>query len=142
MWLKPVAGPLPIPDQESRMAAIGTLNRMISRVGSRVLLLVSAAASAAHAQASEPAIVPRPVSLTMGRGEFRLTARTVLVAGAKDSLVARRLARDIAPATGFNLAVRASAPGGDNRIVFRRAAANDTTLGPEGYRLQVKPGVV
>ena len=29
-----------------------------------------------------------------------------------------------------------------NRIVFRRAAARDTTLGAEGYRLDVQPGVV
>ena len=124
------------------MAPIVSMIRMMSRVGLGVALLGSVAAPTARAQSGEPAIVPRPLSLVRGRGEFRLTPRTVLVAGASDSLVARRFARAIAPATGFNLAVRSTAASISSRIVFRRAAAKDTTLGPEGYRLDVKPGAV
>ena len=93
--------------------------------------------------ASEPAIIPRPSEMTTGRGVFRLTARTTIVADRGDSMVARRLARDLTPATGFTLPVEfGSTAASGNRIVFRRAAARDTTLGAEGYRLDVKPGVV
>jgi hexosaminidase len=94
------------------------------------------------AQTSEPAIIPRPTSMTDRAGAFTVTSRTVIVADVRDSLAARRLARDLAPATGFDLPVRfGSAPSG-SRIVFQRAAARDTSLGAEGYRLVVKPGVV
>jgi len=124
------------------MAPLASMIRMSSRVGSVVVLLASLPGSTARAQSVEPAIVPRPLSLVKGRGEFHLTPRTILVAGTRDSLVARRFARDIAPATGFTLAVRSSASPTNNRIVFRRAPVKDTTLGPEGYRLDVEPGLV
>jgi hexosaminidase len=98
--------------------------------------------SAASAQTVSPSIIPRPESMTTGRGMFRLTAQTTIVATRADSLAARRLARDLAPATGWDLPVRfGTAPTG-NRIVFRQAAKGDTTLGDEGYTLDVKPGVV
>jgi hexosaminidase len=94
------------------------------------------------AQATEPAIIPRPASMTPGTGVFRLTAQTIIVATRADSLAARRLARELAPATGFDLPVRFATVSGGSRIVFQRAAARDTSLGAEGYRLIVKPGVV
>ena len=68
-------------------------------------LLVLATAAGAQSPA-EPSVIPRPTSMTAGRGVFRLTARTVIVATRADSLAAKRLARDLAPATGFDLAVR------------------------------------
>jgi hexosaminidase len=105
----------------------------------------SVAAGSLVAQAAgEPAVIPRPSEMTTGRGVFRLTARTTIVADRGDSMVARRLARDLAPATGFTLPVQvgSSAPTSGSRIVFRRTAARDTSLGAEGYRLDVKPGVV
>ena len=42
----------------------------------------------------------------------------------------------------FDLAVRIDTSASGNRIVFRRTAARDTTLGAEGYRLDVRPGAV
>jgi hexosaminidase len=99
--------------------------------------------SSARAQSAvEPSVIPRPVSMTTGRGVFRLTARTTIVADRADSIPARRLARDLAPATGFDLRVSLGGDATGNRIVFRRAAARDTSLGAEGYRLDVKPGIV
>ena len=56
--------------------------------------------------------------------------------------MARRLARSLAPATGYDLPVRFNPVSGGNRIVFRRAPGRDTTLGAEGYKLDVRPGVV
>jgi len=96
----------------------------------------------AGAQSSAGSIIPRPDSVRSGRGEFTLTARTVLVTDRADSAVAQRFARSLADATGFTLPVRVGATSTGNRIVFRRAAPRDTSLGAEGYRLEVKPGVV
>src|SRR5262249_50658271 len=102
-----------------------------------------ALAAVARAQSPvEPSIIPRPTSLTAGRGVFRLTAQTTIFATRADSLAVRRLARDLAPATGWDLPVRFSGAPGGNRIVFRRTAKSDTTLGTEGYKLDVRPGVV
>jgi hexosaminidase len=110
------------------------------------LLATVVAAASIDAQttlpASEPSIIPKPVSMTPRTGVFRLTPQTVIVATRADSTPARRLARDLAPATGFDLAVRFTAVTTGSRIVFRRVAARDTSLGAEGYRLDVKPGVV
>lgn len=92
--------------------------------------------------AATPAIIPRPAHLVAGKGEFTLTRRTVIVADRADSAVAQRFARALAAPTGYTLAVRTGSGGSGSRIVFRRAAARDTTLGPEGYRLEVRPGVV
>ena len=108
----------------------------------RRLLLLAFVAGSAGAQSTEPSIIPRPTTMTSGRGMFRLTERTTIVATRADSLAARRLARDLAPATGWDLPIRFAAVTSGNRIVFRRAAKTDTTLGDEGYRLDVKPGVV
>jgi hexosaminidase len=92
------------------------------------------------------AVIPRPQAVTPGRGSFVFTTRTTIWSDKADSAVARRFARGLAAATGLDLSVRVgtsrvgtSASG--NRIVFRRAPARDTTLGPEGYRLDVRPGV-
>src|SRR6185437_7418544 len=107
-----------------------------------------AAASIAGAQAPrEPSVIPRPVSLTRSTGTFRLTARTSIWTDRADSAVAERFARSLAPATGFALRVHVgAAPHGNtamspSQITFTRAVARDTTLGAEGYRLEVRPGL-
>ena len=87
-------------------------------------------------------IIPRPASLTVGRGTFTLSPRTTIWTDRADSAVARGLARDLAPATGYDLAVRVGAPGSGQRIVIRHASARDMTLGPEGYRLEVTPNAI
>jgi hexosaminidase len=105
-------------------------------------ILILGLSTAPFAQTSAPAVIPRPVSMTPRAGVFRLTAQTIIVAERADSAAARRLARDLAPATGFDLPVRYTSSSGGNRIVFRHAAARDTSLGAEGYRLEVTPGLV
>ena len=114
-------------------------------MGMNRLVACSLLALATVAGAQSPAelsVIPRPTSMTAGRGVFRLTPRTVIVATRADSLAAKRLARDLAPATGFDLAVRYGTPPTENRIVFRRAPATDTSFSAEGYKLDVRPGVV
>lgn len=114
----------------------------------RLIAAVAVGASigsrAATAQSAPPiSIVPKPVQVTRGTGQFTLSARTTIVASRPDSAVAERFARSLAPATGFTLRVRvgtaASAAG--SRIVFQHET-RDTTIGDEGYRLDVKPQVV
>jgi hexosaminidase len=88
------------------------------------------------------AVIPRPQSVVAGRGAFVLTPRTTIWSDKVDSAVARRFARSLSPATDMDLPVRLGTSSTGNRIVFRRAPARDTTLGREGYRLTVRPGVV
>jgi hexosaminidase len=109
------------------------------------LALLFAGAATLDAQtggADGVAIIPRPASVTTGHGTFLLTAKTAVWTNREDSAVARRFVQDIAPATGFDLRVRVGKPSGGSRIVFVRAAARDTGLGPEGYRLVVTPSAV
>ena len=108
----------------------------------RLLPLVLLARLAIAQSPAELSVIPRPVSMTAARGTFRLTPQTVIAATRADSLAAKRLARDLAPATGFDLAVRYASVTSGSRIIFRRAPKSDTTLGPEGYKLDVRPGVV
>ena len=108
--------------------------------GIPLALLFSGAAPLAG-QSGDVAIVPRPASVSLGRGAFQLTERTAVWADREDSAVARRFVQDLAPATGFDLRVRVGTPTSGNRIVFARAA-HDTSLGPEGYRLTVSPSVI
>lgn len=105
-------------------------------------LTAGARLGAQTSTAIEPSIIPRPISMIRRPGAFRLTAKTVIVATRADSAAARRLARDLSPATGFDLPIRFSPVSSGNRVEFRRAASGDTTFGPEGYKLDVKPGVI
>ena len=105
-------------------------------------LFATAALSTLGAQASDIAVIPRPVSVVAGKGTFALTPRTTIWTDKADSAVARRFARSLATATGLELPVRVGAAASGNRIVFRRPSARDAALGAEGYRLEAKPGVV
>jgi len=107
-----------------------------------LLFLLATSPGRLAAQSAEIAIIPRPSSVVRASGEFRLSPQTIIVADRADSLPARRLSRDLAPATGFDLPVRFTAVTTGSRIVFQRAPSRDTSFGPEGYRLVVKPGVV
>lgn len=106
------------------------------------LMTLSTRATATAQGAGGIAVIPRPQSVVSGRGSFALTARTTIWSDKADSAVARRFVRGLAVATGFDLPIQMGPARSGNRIVFRRAAARDTTLGAEGYRLDVRPGVV
>jgi len=82
------------------------------------------------------AIIPRPVSLVRRAGVFRLTAATTIAASPALRGIAWQLADDLAPATGWHLAVRGTP--GPHAIVLR-IDRSLRTLGAEGYRLDVTP---
>ena len=116
--------------------------RLINHIVAATLMTISIRAAVAAQTSDSVAVIPRPQSVTPGRGSFVLTPRTTIWSDRADSAVARRFARGLGAATGLDLSVRIGASGSGNRIVFRRASARDTTLGAEGYRLDVRPGVV
>ena len=109
----------------------------------QLITALSLGVGAARAQtAGEISVVPRPDSLVVRTGWFRLTPRTVIWTDRGDSAVAIRFARSIAPAIGFQPRVAVGSSSTGSRIVFRRAAQRDTTLGKEGYRLDVRSNAV
>jgi hexosaminidase len=118
------------------------LMRFVRDISGAALMMLSMRATATEQAGDGVAIIPRPLAVTRGRGSFVFTPRTTIWSDKADSAVARRFARGLAVAAGLDLSVRFGASVSGNRIVFRRAPARDTTLGPEGYRLDVRPGVV
>ena len=105
------------------------------------LLLAVGASSAAGAQDAAPAVLPRPASVTPADGRFTLTAGTGIWTDAATATLGRQLAGYLAPATGWALPVRTGGTPAGSRIVLRRDASL-ARLGPEGYRLEVRPGRV
>jgi hexosaminidase len=86
-----------------------------------------------------PQIVPKPVAMTAGSGAFTLTASSrILASSAKTKTIAQDLAADLAPATGFELAVKSGGVhSGDIQLVLADPGtlAKDTLH--EGYQLTV-----
>jgi hexosaminidase len=85
-------------------------------------------------------VIPRPAQLLPGTGTFTLTAATVIHADAALDTVARRFARDIAPATGFDVTVQRSAPPADAPHI--RLLTDASVAGAEAYRLEVTPNAI
>jgi len=94
------------------------------------------------AQAPAIAVVPQPVRVERGAGVFTLTARTVVVADPALARQARQLVSMIAPATGFDLAVRTGAAPAGAHIALRIDRALEKALGAEGYRVSVRPRAI
>src|SRR5689334_20648260 len=109
----------------------------------QLIAALSLGAGAARAQSADGiSVIPRPESLAVRTGWFKLTPHTVIWTDRSDSAVAARFARSIAPALGFQPRVSVGSASTGSRIVFRRAPKRDTTLGKEGYRLDVAASVV
>ncbi len=88
--------------------------------------------------ANEPVIpiqvIPLPMSVTPGKGQFAFSARTQIVATASAQALAEQLRDYLRPATGFPLPiVRAGTAGTVSLVLDRRLMR----LGPEGYRLEI-----
>jgi hexosaminidase len=86
-------------------------------------------------------VIPQPVKMTARAGRFTLTARTVIWADRGSASVARQLARYLEPATGFTFIVRTAGVVPARAIVLRQDASLKR-LGPEGYRLEIRPAGV
>jgi hexosaminidase len=87
------------------------------------------------ADSASIAIIPRPESLTVGRGRFVINANTVIYTDAASADIARRFAASLLPATGLSIPVRVGAAPATGIVVQRNARL--TRLGDEGYELSV-----
>jgi len=102
------------------------------------LVAMSSSPPASAAASAVPPLVPKPVSMTVGTGDFTLTRQTHIVAapGSAARVVAEDLAAYLRPATGFPLPV-ASGPGRDRdiRLVLGDTPELPTGQAAEGYVL-------
>ncbi len=116
--------------------------KLMTGAGAALVVSLGVSLAAVSRPIAEPAIVPRPASMTVRPGEFRLSASTRILADAPVLAVARDLADMLAPATGLHLTVRAGAGPESGAIVLHLDRALAASLGPEGYRLFVTSHVV
>ena len=82
------------------------------------------------------AVIPVPAKLELSAGEFRLDAKTRILADAQARPAAERLAARLRAATGFKFKIKAdSTKAGDDDIRL----VTDGTGNPESYSLSVTP---
>jgi hexosaminidase len=103
-----------------------------------ILALVLAALSRPPVDTLPISIIPEPVSITRGAGEFVLTPGTMIWTDSATFNLGYQLAGYLKPATGIELPV--SMPGAlTAKIIILHIDPSVTRLGPEGYRLLVEP---
>jgi hexosaminidase len=111
--------------------------------GAGAALAASSAPRGASAVApqSAPQIIPKPVSMTMGRGSFTISSGTRIVAASRRTArVAEDLAGYLRPATGYRLPVVPGASElGTIALVLSSKDAVPGDPDGEGYRLSVTP---
>ena len=88
---------------------------------------------------AEPAIIPSPVEMRVGEGEFGLSDRTVVVAQGGAAAEAQKLIDALAPAMGYRLTLHESVDAQRDVIHLRIETGLKTRLGDEGYTLTVAP---
>ena len=90
-------------------------------------------------------IVPVPVSMEMGKGNFTLSAASVIEVSTTDGdakRVAGFLNKKISIATGYAVPVRYVSTFSNAPNSIRMSLSNDKALGSEGYKLNVSPGLI
>ena len=116
-----------------RLAVVASLTIAVA-VGS------TPAATAAPTSAAMPSIIPKPLVETDGTAHFRLGPHSSIDVDSPGYSIGNDLARDLRPATGFQLPVRlAGARNGDISLQVDRTAAIPGDIHHEGYRLDVTP---
>jgi hexosaminidase len=91
-----------------------------------------------HSESKEElTIIPKPAKVVLNTGIFDITKNTVIYCNSKELLpVAEYLVTKLAGATGYNLQM---SEGSGKGINFEISGTADSTLGNEGYKLQVTP---
>lgn len=84
-----------------------------------------------------PALIPLPIKMERGDGEFVLAGRTAIVADPAMRDEGRYLAEMLRPATGFSLVLQEDKTPRAGAIALLAVA--DADLGDEGYRLRIEP---
>lgn len=108
----------------------------------KLTLLATAAVALAAPAASvlaapQSPVIPRPAEVQVKKGQFVLTADTVIVAPDTLANEAAALRDSLAPATGFKLSIQAAKSDGKQIMLALDPALKN--LGREGYTLQVVP---
>ncbi len=101
-----------------------------------MIILIAILALSVGAQDTTLSVIPRPVHMTRGSGEFTLTAGTVIVTDRATRDIGFQLADGLRPATGYRLSVL-SASGAGATVISLRLDPALARLGAEGYRLSV-----
>ena len=94
---------------------------------------------------SSLSIVPIPVSMEMGKGNFILNPSSVIEVSSTDAdanRVAGFLNKKLSGATGYAVPVRSVTSFSNAPNSIRLSLSNDKTLGNEGYKLNVSPTVI
>jgi hexosaminidase len=102
------------------------------------LPLFALLAAAAFAQAPAPSILPKPSSLELLQGSFRLGRNTSIVTDRETASVGKLLSRTLSPATGYTLKVRETGQAANKSIILL-VDPSLAQLGSEGYSLEVTP---
>ena len=91
-----------------------------------------------HSKSNEElTIIPKPAKAILNTGNFTITKNTVIYCNSSELLpVAEYLVTKIAGSTGFSLLIK---EGSGKGINFEISGTADSTLGIEGYKLQVIP---
>jgi hexosaminidase len=102
----------------------------------------SSAVSSTEMNAPEVAIIPQPVSLTRGSGQYTLPETIVIEAsnGPDGQAVAPYLRERLIKATGRKVTVGSSSSGAAIRLLLNQQP--NATLGQEGYQLSVAPHII
>ena len=79
-------------------------------------------------------IIPQPVSVVPGKGNFVLTAHTQIAAAAAQQALAEQLRDYLRPAMGFPFPIVRAAGASSVTLAIDRTLKR---LGPEGYRLEI-----
>jgi len=108
-------------------------------VGGIVLGIVSQCGAVEKSKAGEPSvcIIPQPVQLEPGEGQFRFTPETHVVAGGAARAEAVKLIDYLAPAMGFRLQLVEDARHREETVQLRVEPSMEDRLGQEAYELEV-----
>ena len=90
-------------------------------------------------------IIPLPVSMQQGNGNFTLKSSSVIELTATDAdskRVANFLSKKISSATGYEVRVISVLAPSNITDCIRFSLTNDKTLGDEGYKLNVSPTLI
>jgi hexosaminidase len=105
--------------------------------GRTLTVLLAALGAAAHVESQ--ALVPEPSRMVVVQGSFVLGRGTRIVASGDARSLGERLRDNLRPATGLPLTLAAS---GEADVIRLRLDSSAGSLGPEGYRLVVRPARV
>jgi len=88
----------------------------------------------------ELTIIPKPAKVVLNTGNYAITKNTVIYCNSKELLpVAEYMVAKVSGSTGYNLQINEGTGKGINFEILDTA---DSTLGNEGYKLQVTPNNV